>query len=153
MYYHTSVIGCCGLSAINSLNGYPTYESFIKGLKNAVGSDTIAGSQVIATTSNTQRLAERHLKKAGFKEVSKERNSNSGNIVTLWVMSKNDMNKLLKKPIKPVTQVRLLKQKLVRATERFNYWDGQPQSPIRTRYRTWWSVKIASLKGDIRRAS
>lgn len=104
---YTSVADCCGLHAIVGLpqdfekfkssllqerNEFPYHEGenftplYDKGMR---------GAFILATTNHEQKTQEKYLSEFGFVPVGKEKNTNSGNFVTVWLISCKKLDRIL----------------------------------------------------------
>lgn len=104
---HDDIVNCCGVWGFSCLPG--DKEKLKKALLNQRESfpyevdddgDSLmeygmSTAMIICTTNNQQQKQEQYLKEFGFQSVFTKHNKNSGNEVTLWVMSATDFDKLL----------------------------------------------------------
>lgn len=109
MEMELEVIGCCGLSA---LLGIPdtkeefkqqaikevkeVYNGFYDESKNKhLNGTTIAGSHLILTVADYQEGPLEYLPKLGFRKVSTQLNTNSGNRVSIFLIGRAKFNRKL----------------------------------------------------------
>lgn len=106
MHYQTFVTGCCGLNAF--INLPKTKEMFLREAKRAMKQnyyDRVFGSHVMTTTNHRQQSQEAYLEELGFIRVSRERNTRSGNYVSVWLMSRAKFNRSVKRYFKNIPDV------------------------------------------------
>lgn len=106
MHYQTFVTHCCGLNAFVSLP--KTKEMFLREAKRTMKQNyqnRIIGSHVLATTNHKQRSQEAYLEELGFTRVSRERNTRSGNYVSVWLMSRAKFNTSVRRYFKNIPDV------------------------------------------------
>lgn len=109
MGVETSVGDCCGLHAIYNLssslkafketlldsrNEFP-YENEDDDSYSKNYSKGMKGAFVFATTADFQQKQEKYLKELGFEPVGTEKNTNSGNYVTVWIISCRKLDELM----------------------------------------------------------
>lgn len=105
----TTVADCCGLHAIFDLpedfkkfkrslvqdrSEFPYHEG--KNFKLNYGKG-MRGAFVMCTTAQFQKKQEKYLTDIGFNNVGKEKNTNSGNFVTVWLIPCKKLDELLDK--------------------------------------------------------
>lgn len=107
MEYQTFVTHCCGLNAFVRLPR--TKEMFLqeakRNMKRYGDGDRVVGSHVMATTNHKQRSQEAYLEELGFTRVSRERNTRSGNYVSVWLMSRAKFNRSVKRYFKNIPDI------------------------------------------------
>lgn len=98
MQIYTSVIGCCG---IVGFHGMPSTEKQFKSqvlseLYRNYGRYSVNGSHVMVSVTHKQKNQLDYLKKLGFKSAGRGlTNNNSGNVVTILLISRIKFNELL----------------------------------------------------------
>lgn len=169
MEFKQDIVGCCGLTGFQRVGQHKSYKTFIEGFIKAINYEymgtrnttfrRIRGSQVIVTTTQGQLTTNKFLQDFGFKTVSEERNSNSGNIVNLWVMEREEFNRKLEAELKKIPEIgpSPLEKKLVKeldhCRERHHYWCNRYTNGEMKAYRwcVYWGRKRAAVSRLLQR--
>lgn len=122
IHMQTSVIGCCGLVGFSGMpTTLPSFKSQImESISRYQGREGykpswIGGSHVMITTSEEQPNAEQYLKEIGFEPSETFLNTNSENLVTVWLMHTEMFNDLVDTWWKESEKIKAEKAKVEKA--------------------------------------
>lgn len=89
MRRHVNLMDCCGIHGVSALS-YMDERDFYRELYAHLS--PMNGAMFLASTTTRQEAAIRYLKKVGFEELMRGRNSNSTNTVILWGIKRRTFN-------------------------------------------------------------
>lgn len=100
MQFQSAILGCCGVNGFYSIPSSPVEfkRRALREIRRYYGNNLeMRGSHIIVTVRH-QQAAHKYLPQLGFKRALGKslKNSNSGNNVTLFTMSRVQFNKKLK---------------------------------------------------------